>query len=152
MKIKAILDAKGSTDVYAVNENSSLSEFVREACAKETGAMMVTSDAGEVVGIITERDVLRECNKKSRFDQVKIGDVMTRKIVTVQADDDINTAMDYMITMKIRHLPVLDGKDIAGLITIRDLIMAMRKADDRETKMLVDYLRQSLEARGAKSA
>ena len=105
MNVQAILDSKGGGDVFVMDQNDTLADFVKKACELEVGAMLI-------------------------------------------ADDDIKTAMDCMITLKIRHLPVLSGKEIAGLITIRDLILAMRQADDRETRQFVEYLRRSLEARG----
>ena len=148
MNVQAILDAKGGGDVYVMGQGDSLADFVRKACELEVGAMLIADDEAEILGIITERDILRQCNAGADFKKVKVRDVMTRQLAVVQADDDIKTAMDCMITLKIRHLPVLSGKEIAGLITIRDLILAMRQADDRETRQFVEYLRRSLEARG----
>lgn len=148
MNVRTILDAKGSDEVFTIDQSATLADFVRIACEKDVGAMLVTRKDAEIVGIITERDILHKCNIGADFRKTRVADVMTKNLVMVQADEDIKTAMDYMITMKIRHLPVLSGKEIAGVITIRDLILAMRKADDKETRMLVDYLRKSLEAKG----
>lgn len=152
MKVQKILDAKGSGEVFTMREQDTLADFVRMACEKDVGAMLVTNAEEEIVGIVTERDILRQLNTGADFRKTRLGAVMTRKLAAVQVDDDIQTAMDYMVTLKIRRLPVLAGKEVAGLITVRDLLLAMRLADDRETHMLVDYLRQSLEARGVSEA
>ncbi len=148
MNIRRILEAKGTSEVYTLEETATLAEFVQRACEKDIGAMLVTHRDGTIAGILTERDILRQCHAGADFRATRVGDVMTRRVATVQADDDIKTAMDYMVTLKIRHLPVLEGDRLAGLITVRDLLLAMRKADDRETQLLVDYLRQSLRERG----
>jgi len=145
MNIQTILDAKGGAPVFTIEESASLSEFVREACLKEVGAMLVTDQQEELSGIITERDILQELNAGTDFQTARVGEVMSRNLVTVQAEDDIQTAMDYLITLKLRHIPVLSGKDVAGVITPRDILLALRRADAEETRALVDLIKKSPE-------
>ena len=143
--IKQILDVKGYSDVFTVKAALPLSEFVRIACEKKIGALVVIQDTNEMAGIITERDIMYQCNKKVDFEQVKIGDVMTRNIVTIDINDDIQSAMDIMFTKSIRHLPVMDGPKIMGMITVRDVIRAIRKGDENEMHHFMAYLQNSAE-------
>ncbi|MBN2302178.1 MAG: CBS domain-containing protein [Lentisphaerae bacterium] len=146
MNIQNILDAKGSTALFMVSLNTSLREVVRLACEKHVGAMLVADDAGQLAGIVTERDILFQVDKRSDFDKITVGDVMTKELSTAKPTDDINIAMDLMIAKNIRHLPVVSEDKIEGLITVRDLIHAMRKADEDELKCLVEYLQASIGA------
>ena len=142
--IKQILDVKGYSDVFTIKAALPLSEFVRIACEKKIGALVVTDGTNELAGIITERDVLYQCNKKVDFTKVLIGDVMTRNIVTIDINDGIQAAMDLMFAKSIRHLPVVDGPKIMGMITIRDVIRAIRKGDEDEMRHFMAYLQDSV--------
>ena len=145
ISIKQILDVKGYADVFSIKASLPVLEFIRIACEKKIGALVVTEDTNELAGIITERDVLYQCSKNVDFTQVKIGDVMTKNILTIDINDGIQSAMDLMFTKNIRHLPVMDGPKIMGMITIRDLIRAIRKGDEDEKRNFVDYLQNSVE-------
>ena len=142
--IKQILDVKGYSDVFTIKVSSPLSEFVRIACEKKIGALVVTEGANDLAGIITERDVLYQCDKKVDFTRVLIGDVMTKNIVTININDGIQAAMDLVFAKGIRHLPVMDGPKIMGMITVRDIIHAIRKGDEDEIRHFMDYLHNSV--------
>lgn len=141
--IKQILDVKGYSDVFTIKASEPLSEFVRIACEKKIGALVATDSDGKLAGIITERDVLYQCNRKIDFASVTVGEVMTKNILTIDIHDTIQSAMDIMFSKSIRHLPVMDGEKIMGMITIRDLIRSIRKADDDEKRYFMAYLEES---------
>ena len=143
--IKQILDVKGYADVFTIKSSLPLSEFVRIACEKKIGALLVTADDNSLAGIITERDVLYQCNKRADFSRVKIADVMTKNLLTIDINDGIQAAMDLMFSKNIRHLPVMDGPKIMGMITIKDVIRSIRKGDEDEMKHFLSYLQSSAE-------
>ncbi len=143
--IKQILDVKGYADVFTIKSSATLSEFVRVACEKKIGALVVTQDTNELAGIITERDVLYQCGKNADFTRVKIGDVMTKNVLTIDINDGIQAAMDLMFSKNIRHLPVMEGPKIMGMITVRDVIRAIRKGDEDEMRHFMAYLQSSAE-------
>lgn len=144
LTVQSVVEAKGSNQVITIPASATLAEFVSQTCKFNIGAMLVRNDAGDVVGILTERDILRQCNQKANFDKVTVARVMTRNLITVAPGDDIHVAMDLMFQKKIRHLPVMADKTFMGVITIRDLIYAMRKADKDEINSFVEYLTSSL--------
>ncbi len=146
MKIQNVIDAKGDSRIFSIPTTYTLTNFIKEACDRKVGALLVTNEQGATTGIISERDVIRQCYVKTDFDATLVSEVMTQDLITGSPDDDIHLAMDTLVEKRIRHLPILAGDEIKGLITVRDLISAMRKADKDKTRHLVEYLQSSLEA------
>jgi CBS domain-containing protein len=106
------------------------------------GALPVCDRDGTLVGIITERDVLRLCDRPDCAGalQQKVGDVMTRNLMICVPDDSIENAMHVMTNKRIRHLPILDGRKLVGILSIGDVVKA--KLDDAATEIrfLRDYV------------
>jgi len=145
MDAQKILDTKiGTNNLFTIPGNTSLEDFVRQVCEKKIGALLVTDSDGKPLGIVSERDVLYQCNLKTDFKKTAVSAIMTRNLIVVKPTDDINTVMDLMISKKIRHLPVVLENKVLGIITIRDIIHAMRKADQEEIHRLVEYLQSNL--------
>jgi CBS domain-containing protein len=147
MKLSRVLEIKGNADLDTISWEAYVADFIRAAVKKNIGAMPVVNDTGDIVGMISERDILRHCEKQTDFKTTHIVSLMSRDIITAQVSDDINTAMDLMIKGKMRNLPILDGKKFMGMITVRDLIYALRKADELEMQKLVEYLKTELDGR-----
>src|SRR6266545_722791 len=101
---------------------------VRLAIARmlEEGIGSVAVCEGErLVGIFTERDVLRLAGEGPEFAEVRVGDVMTRNPVTLAPGDDVLDAARLMGERKIRHLPVLEGENLLGMVGIREIVRAL---------------------------
>jgi signal-transduction protein with cAMP-binding, CBS, and nucleotidyltransferase domain len=98
-------------------------------------------EEGNLIGMFTERDVL-QCWVRTHesFDKVKISDVMTKDIMIVQPDDDLNYAMTIMINKKIRHLPVVENGRVTSVISIRDMVKAQVTNLQAEVHYLRDYI------------
>ena len=146
MNIQRVIDIKGSTDVLSVPQNTTISELVKRACEINIGAFLITDDNGKLAGIVSERDVMHQVNAGTDFENTPVSEVMTTGIISAKPEDDINIAMDLMVSKRIRHLPVLSDHKIEGLITVRDLIHAMRKADEDELRQLVEYLQETVDS------
>ena len=144
VKVADILKAKGFTTVYTVGPRQTLIDAVALACEKRVGALLVVDDDAKPVGIVTERDILYECNARADLTQKTVAETMTQNVISAKPSDDINLAMDIMINQEIRHLPVVDDDNIVGIITIRDLIYAMRKADSADVQYLVEYIKGNI--------
>jgi CBS domain-containing protein len=103
-------------------------DAVREAIARmleaEVGSVAVC-DGTRLVGIFTERDVLRLAGEGERMEERKVGDVMTTRLVTISPDDDIIAAARLMGERKVRHLPVVQGDNVLGMIGIRDVVAVL---------------------------
>jgi CBS domain-containing protein len=85
------------------------------------GAVAVC-EGPRLIGIFTERDVLRLAGEAADLDAVRVGDVMTRTVVTISPDDDIRAAAELMGAQKIRHVPVVQDGNLLGMIGIRDVL------------------------------
>ena len=144
MNIQRILDSKDSTEVFTMLSSTTLSALIKEACKRKIGALLLTDSNGKLTGIITERDILYQCNTDADFDKVTAEEIMTKNIIAATPEDDIHVAMDLMITRKIRHLPIISNGQTKGIITPRDLMHAMRQADKEEMMHFVSYLQTSL--------
>ena len=88
------------------------------------GSVAVT-DGGRLEGIFTERDVLVLAGQGTAFGAVKVRDVMTRSVVTVSPDDDVLSAARLMGERRIRHLPVVEGGNVLGIVGIRDVMRTL---------------------------
>lgn len=101
---------------------------VQEAITRmlETQVASVAICEGErLVGIFTERDVLRLAGEGADFRSLRIGDVMTRDLVTVAPDDDVVAAAALMQERRIRHLPVIQDGNVLGIVGIREVLRAL---------------------------
>src|SRR4249919_3017252 len=101
---------------------------VRIAIARmieDTVGSVAVCDGERLVGIFTERDVLRLASEGPDFAEIHVGDVMTRQLVTLAPDDDILDAARLMGERKIRHLPVLEGENLLGMVGIREVVRAL---------------------------
>jgi CBS domain-containing protein len=109
------------TRVVTVNTDDSARLAVLRMLEEGVGSVAVC-DAGKLVGIFTERDVLGLAGEGTDLDAVRIGDVMTREPFTVDAGVPVLDAARLMGERKIRHLPVVEGDHILGMVGIRDVL------------------------------
>lgn len=138
MKISDILRAKGST-VITVAPEAPVQEAVRTLVAHNIGALVVV-DRG-IRGILTERDMLRVAAEDSRrLAEARVRDLMTTAVITATPDAGIREVMDTMTERHIRHLPILDGADLCGIISIGDVVNALRQSVETENRYLHAYI------------
>ena len=125
MKIRDILNIKEFKyrTVVTIMPNESVSVAIQKLAEHDRGSIPVCNDKGELVGIITERDILRKCFAGSGdFVNKKIRDVMTKQVATAITEDDLDHAIDIMKKKRIRHIPIVDEKKVVGMISMRDLL------------------------------
>ena len=150
MKTKDILRVKGN-DVITIGPDETVQEAIRKLNEYGIGALVVTGEREEISGIITERDILRECDKRCVFlseppqrEQTNwpslVRDVMKRDLIVGVPDDGLDYVMGIMTKNRIRHLPIMDGKKLAGIISIGDVINAHLKETEFENRMLNEYI------------
>ena len=98
---------------------------VRIAVARmleENIGSVAVCEGERLVGILTERDVLRLAGEGPEFAEVKVGDVMTRRLLTISPDDDVLAAAQLMSERRVRHLPVVQGENLLGIVGIREVM------------------------------
>jgi CBS domain-containing protein len=128
-----------SPRVVSVRPDETVHVAICRMLEENVGSVAVTEDE-RLVGMFTERDVLRLAGEGRDFGQVRVGDVMTRTLVTVAPDDDVIEAARLMRERGIRHLPVLHGEHLLGVVGIREVMGSLverlwrtHDADARET-------------------
>jgi CBS domain-containing protein len=140
MRVQELLDKKATNEIYSVTPEASVFEAVTEMVAKNVGAMLVTRDTA-LVGIITERDYLRLVTVQGRTARdTPVHEVMTRTVIYLTADCDVDEAMTIMTEKRIRHLPILDGDKILGVVSIGDLVSARVKSHEAKIRTLEAYI------------
>jgi CBS domain-containing protein len=143
MNVEKILESKGK-EVYSVHVDAIVSDALSILNEKNIGSLMVLDDAGNIQGIVSERDIMRNCYRsQSNVKGLAIKDVMTpkEKLIVARAEDDINDLMGAMTQNHIRHIPVVTEQDkVVGMVSIGDIIKAMIKDKDYQIRHLKDYI------------
>lgn len=140
MKVKQLLESKGK-NVVSIEMDRSVEDALREMGSKKISAMMVTEQS-KSKGIFTERDVVRcyLAHEGKSFKDVILKDVMTTDLIVAQMDDDLNDIMAVMVEKNIRHLPVVEGGNVIGMLSIRDIIQTQVGKLTSEIHYLKDYI------------
>jgi CBS domain-containing protein len=139
MLLQDILATKGSA-VVSIPPDVAVLDAVRVLVKHNIGAVMV-EEGDRVVGILSERDVLRlTADGPTRLAHTEVAEVMTRDLVMGVPGDDVTYAMTVMTNNRVRHLPVLDGGRLAGIVSIGDLVNASLANLQAENRWLRDYV------------
>ena len=118
-----IVDAMGPR-LVSVGPDETVQVAIARMLEENVGSVVVSED-GRLVGIFTERDLLRLAGNGSDFVGLRVGEVMTRRPVTVPQDTDVLEAARIMSERQIRHLPILDGEHLLGVVGIREVRRAL---------------------------
>jgi CBS domain-containing protein len=111
--------------VETVDERSSLRRAARLMSARQVGSLLVTDDRG-ILGIITEHDITRAVADEVDIDETRIGDWMTDYPEVASIDWTVEQALDEMLEHGFRHMPVVTDDTVAGMVSIKDLVWALR--------------------------
>jgi CBS domain-containing protein len=141
MTVKAILSRKG-TDVVTAEPTATLGDAVKTLGAHRIGALVVTGADRRIVGILSERDVVRVLAEKGpQALAAPIGEVMTRRVMTCSGSDTVIELMERMTEGKFRHLPVVEQGRLAGIVSIGDVVKSRVHEMEQESAALRDYIR-----------
>ena len=144
MRLQDILAVKG-TIVFTTSPDVPLAEVVRQMIEHNVGAMLVCErdlTIGErLVGIVSERDLLR-CFAAGKCDLalLKVAEIMTTKLVTAKPTDSVTELMGVMTTHRVRHVPVMNGERLVGVVSIGDLLKAQHDHLVAENQFMRDYI------------
>ena len=140
MKVRDILKVKGS-QVYSIRPDQTVLDAVAMLMQYGIGALLVRDAAGTLSGIISERDVLREClHRSADLGRISVREAMIRDLVVCVPDDEVDYAMGIVTKNRVRHLPIMDGDRVAGIISIGDLVKACLEEAEYENRYLKEYI------------
>ena len=137
--VKQLLQAKG-TVIFTITPEASVFDALKLMAEKDVGALLVVA-GGKLAGILSERDYARKVilYGKSSHD-IPVREIMTVKVMTVQPSHTVEDCMALMTAKRIRHLPVMDGDRLAGLLSIGDLVKEVIAEQEQTIKQLESYI------------
>jgi len=138
-QLSEILDEKGA-DVLRIEADASVFEAVKRMVEANVGSLLVT-EGGEITGIVTERDYLRRVALEGRTDkETAVREIMSSPLIVVTPQTTIDECMALMTDRRIRHLPVVDGGEVVGVVSIGDVVKFKSMQQSFEIKYLTDYI------------
>ena len=139
--LQQILNDKKHKEVISIAPNRPVFDALVILAEYKIGALAVIQD-GKLIGIFSERDYAREVILKGRSSKTtQISEVMTDKVIFGNADDLVESAMSMMSEKRIRHLPVLNGEELAGMLSLGDLVKETISYQQRLIAELEQYIR-----------
>lgn len=142
MKVRNILTTKG-TNVITIRPEQSLQEAARLLAEYNIGALVALNETGQVVGIISERDIIRITARQADAFSRPVGEVMTKNVITGLPNDDLVSVMHTMTEKRFRHLPIVEQGELVGIISIGDIVKSQRdqykgELDTLQTQIIAD--------------
>ena len=136
---RQLLEAKGS-DVWSVHPDAAVYDAIEMMADKGVGALMVL-DGGALVGVISESDYARKVillGRSSKDTAVK--EIMTARVIYARPDQTVEDCMGLMTDKRIRHLPIVDGEELLGVVSIGDLVKTMLAEQQFVIEQLEQYI------------
>lgn len=140
MTVRAILDTKGH-DVESVEPGVTLADAVKRLAERKIGAVLVMAGT-RMEGILSERDIVRVLGEQgANALEQPVSSVMTRRVVSCRPTDTVASIMEMMTLGKFRHLPVIEGGVVVGLISIGDVVKWRVQEYESEQEALTQYIK-----------
>ena len=137
--LRQLLGSK-TPEVYAVAPGDSVIDAIRLMAEKGVGAVLVM-DGARLAGIVSERDYARKIVLQGRSSKdTPVRDIMTAEVITVRPEDSSDHCMQVVTDKRIRHLPVMHGGDVVGVLSIGDLVRAVIEEQKQELDQLQRYI------------
>jgi CBS domain-containing protein len=138
--VSAILAHKKVSSVWSIGPKVLVNDVIRLMDEKNVGALPVV-DEGTLVGIVSERDYTRKVILKGRSSkETPVSDIMTKKVLTVTPSDSVTECMRIMTEKRVRHLPVLEGTELVGILSIGDVVNWLLSAQTATIDHLEGYI------------
>ena len=137
--VQHLLDRKG-TELISIVQEASVFDAIKLMADRGVGSLLVM-DGGDLKGIVTERDYARKVIIKGRSSEsTEVGEIMSTDLVTATFQQTVNECMTLMTDRRIRHLPIVSGDEVVGLISIGDLVQAIISDQQEEIEQLGQYI------------
>ena len=140
MNVANLLAMKGQL-VITIRPAQSMSDAVSLLAEKGLGALVVIDQEGRPIGIVTERHIARRLAADDEVLTRTVGEIMSRDLHTATPQDELNAVLHFMTERRIRHMPVLDGNALAGIVSLGDVLRFQRdqyrgRTDTLETRIM----------------
>ncbi len=140
MTVSRILSTKGRA-VFTVEPDQTIATVAQLLSSKGIGAAVVSSGAGDVLGIISERDIVHAIARAGAAALLEtVASLMTEKVITAQEKTTLQSVMHTMTSGRFRHLPVVEDGSLCGLVSIGDVVKLRLEEFEVEQRALKDYI------------
>ena len=140
MRISSLLERKGSA-VVTISGDASVAEAVAEFDRHRIGALVVSADGAHIDGIVSERDVVRGlARSEGAVLEEPVRTIMTSTVLTCSPDDNVDSLMATMTDNRVRHVPVVRGDLLIGIVSIGDVVKSRIDELEKDRKELVEYI------------
>jgi CBS domain-containing protein len=143
-----VSDVRKSSPIQlqTVTPDHTVHQVIQILCTHNIGALPVLDVEGSLVGIVSERDVLRLCSREDcdRMLRLPVREIMTRDLVIGVMDDSVDYVMRVMTARRVRHLPILEDRRLVAIISIGDVVKAQYEEKETEIRYLRDYMQGAL--------
>lgn len=140
MNVAQLLGDKGH-EVVSVQPHRTLGEAARTLAERRIGAVVVTGADGALVGILSERDIIRALGESGAAAlETPVSRAMTAKVVTCRTQTSIDELMEIMTSGRFRHVPVVENGRVAGIVSIGDVVKHRVAAIEAESRAMRDYI------------
>jgi CBS domain-containing protein len=142
MRIIEVLKTKQTPDVVTISPDAGVRELVATLAEHNIGALIVSSDGTQMIGIVSERDVVRRMHIDGTVIDNTVGGIMTEVVKTCTPDDDLDDVLRTMTEGRFRHIPVCDDDELVGIVSIGDLVKHKIDQLQFERDQLDSYVHQ----------
>ncbi|MFQ5535519.1 MAG: CBS domain-containing protein [Sphingomonadales bacterium] len=140
MNVKSILKIKGA-DVVTVAPDISITQFAAVLCENRIGAAIVCDGKGSMIGMISERDIARGLYRHgAKALELTVSDLMTSNVHSCGPDDSIIDVMAMMTDRRIRHIPVVEGDGLIGVVSIGDVVKHRIEEAEQDAEAMRQYI------------
>jgi CBS domain-containing protein len=143
MKINDVLRDKAGQGVITIGPDATVRDLLALLDEKNIGAVIVSNDGDALDGIVSERDVVRKLNGNDGVLDAAVSQIMTAVVHTCEPGDDVDELMAQMTELRIRHVPVLDGGELVGVVSIGDVVKSRINQLEFERDQLDSYVHQT---------
>lgn len=134
-----VLEEKGRS-LYRIDADVSVLDAVREMVDANVGSLLVTID-GQIEGIVTERDYLRRVTLEGRDErETPVREIMSSPLIVVRPETSLDECRSLMTERRIRHLPVVEGREVVAVVSIGDIVKFATDQQSYEIRYLRDYI------------
>jgi CBS domain-containing protein len=140
MRVHDVLTSKGSTTVHTIVPDATVRELLEVLADRNIGALIVSADGTAMLGIVSERDIVRKLRDVEHARDMTVSEIMTTDVRTCSPDDSFGDLMSIMTEHRVRHVPVIDEDRIVGVLSIGDAVKHRMEQLEFERDQLNSYV------------